>query len=645
MTVAYWPALSCNFVQFDDPDYVTSNPHIQHGLNWPMVAWAFRSGYASNWHPLTWLSHALDVQLYGLNPAGHHATSILWHLANSILLFLVLRRLTGARWRSSVVAALFALHPMHVESVAWVSERKDVISTFFWLLTVAAYARYVENLKNQNANFKFHYIAALFFFALGLMAKPMLVTLPFVLLLLDYWPLGRLTGASNKNLVRLLLEKTPFLLLAIASSVITFLVQRDAGVMSSLTKITLGARLDNLPVAYERYLLNTFWPLHLAAFYGHPRFWPLWRFVTSVVLLTGITAWVVILRKRKPYLMVGWFWFLGMLVPVIGLVQVGNQSMADRYGYMPIVGIFMMAVWGAGEWLAGSPGGRRFAAVSAILVIGGCAVLTARQAGVWENTITLFVHASEVTADNYDAFYNLGRYWQHKGDNARAADYYQKSLKIKPDYALAHNNLGYIYLQEGNAGAAITNFEAALDSQPVYPEACYNLGRAFLTNALPAQAAAFFKKAQDLDPNVAAIHFSLGESLQRQGLVSAAVSEYQRALELRPDLVPACNSLAWLLATCPEASFRDGPLGVALAQHAAKLTGNLEPLVLETLAAAQAEVKNFPEAIATAGRARQVAAAQTNTALVKIIDAQEEQYGKSLPWRDTNQLVKDGRGR
>jgi protein O-mannosyl-transferase len=638
---AYWPALNCDFVQFDDPDYVTSNPHIQSGLNWPVVAWAFRSGYAANWHPLTWLSHALDVQLFGLNPRGHHATSIAWHLANSILLFLLLRRLTGAQWRSATVAGLFALHPMHVESVAWVSERKDVLSTFFWLLTVMAYARYAH-LKSQISNFKFYYIASLFCFALALMSKPMVVTLPFVLLLLDYWPLQRM---NKDNAARLAWEKAPFLLLAIASSVITFLVQQHAGVMSPLTKITMGARLDNLPVAYERYLLNTFWPLHLAAFYGHPRFWPVWRLIASVALLAGITIWVVCRRKKEPYLAVGWFWFLGMLVPVIGLVQVGNQSMADRYGYMPIVGIFIMTVWGAHELLAGWPGGNRAAAVLASLAIGGCAVLTARQAGVWQNTVTLFVHDSEVTADNYDAFYNLGRYWQHKGENARAADYYQKSLEIKPDYALAHNNLGYILLQNGKTAAAIAQFEAALRSQPVYPEACYNLGRACLTNGQPDEAVACFQKAIGMDPNVAEIHYLLAETLRQQGRITGAVAEYEKSLDLRPDSARACNNLAWLLATCPQASFRNGPLAVALAKHAEKLTAGGDALVLGTLAAAQAETGNFAEAMAAARRARQLADAQTNTALVDIIGKQEQQYGKNLPWRDTTQAVKDAPGK
>jgi tetratricopeptide (TPR) repeat protein len=675
VSAAYWPALDCDFVQLDDSDYVTSNQNIQNGLDWPVVVWAFRTGYAANWHPVTWLSHALDVQLFGLNPGGHHATSIAFHLANSILLFLLLKRMTGAHWRSAAVAGLFAVHPLHVESVAWVAERKDVLSTFFWLLTVAAYARYAQRGKGGGANAKMFYGLALLCFALGLMSKPMVVTLPFVLLLLDYWPLGRFANASRQTISGLLLEKAPFLLLAIASCVITFLVQKHAGVMSPLTKITLGARFDNLPVAYERYLARTFWPGYLAAFYPHPRIWPLWRLITSAALLAGITVWVVRRRRRQPYLAVGWFWFLGMLVPVIGLVQVGNQSMADRYSYLPIAGIFIMTVWGAGEMLAGRPGGKWTAAISGSLAIGICGALTWRQAHFWKNIVTLCVHTSEVTADNYDAFYNLGRYWQHKGETARAAEYYQKSLQANPDYALAHNNLGYILLQDGKTGAAIAHFEASLRLQPVYPEACYNLGRACMSNGLAGEAVECFQKALGMDPGVAEINYSLGEALQelgrldsarpyleraleirpgfasahyklanlllQQGWVSAAAVHYRRALELRPDSMQACNNLAWLMATCPKASFRDGPLAVTLAKRAEQLTGSRNALVIGTLAAAQAEAGNFAGAIAAAGRARQLAAAQTNTALVNVIDTQEQQYRKGLPWRDTTQMVKD----
>jgi tetratricopeptide (TPR) repeat protein len=529
--------------------------------------------------------------------------------------------------------------------------------------------------ESQISNFKFYYIAALFFFALGLMSKPMVVTLPFVLLLLDYWPLGRFANASRQTISRLLLEKAPFLLLAIACCVITFCIQNQAGVVSPLTKISLGARLDNLPVAYERYLAKTFWPGYLAVFYSHPRFWPLWRVITATALLAGITVWVVRRRRRQPYLAVGWFWFLGMLAPVIGLVQVGNQSMADRYSYLPIAGIFIMTVWGAGEMPSRWPGGKWTAAFSGSLAIGICGALTWRQAHFWQNIVTLCVHTSEITADNYDAFYNLGRYWQHKGETARAAEYYQKSLQAKPDYALAHNNLGYILLQEGKTGAAIAHFAASLRSQPVYPEACYNLGRACMSNGLAAEAAECFHRALGMDPGVAEINYSLGEALQQlgrldsarpyleraleirpafagahyklanlllqQGWVAAAAGHYRRALELRPDFMQACNNLAWLMATCPEASFRDGSLAVTLAKRAEQLTGSSNALVIGTLAAAQAEAGNFAEAIAAAGRARHLASAQTNTALVNVIDTQERQYRKALPWRDATQRVKD----
>lgn len=671
---AYWPALNCGFVQLDDPEYVVANPHIQHGLTWPMAVWAFRSGYAANWHPLTWLSHALDVELFGLNPRGHHAASIAWHSGNAVLLFLVLTSLTGARWRSAAVAALFAVHPLHVESVAWVAERKDVLSTFFWLLSVWAYGRYASDAMAGRANLK-AYGVSLACFALGLMAKPMVVTLPFVLLLLDFWPLARFSSQSNKMISRLLREKLPFFLLSIASSLITFLVQRHAGVMSSLTKIPAGARLDNLPVAYARYLLRIVCPIHLAAFYPHPRFWPVWEVAVSAAALVVLTVWVVRQHRPRPYLAVGWFWFLGMLIPVIGLVQVGNQSMADRYAYLPMVGILIMIVWGGNELLSAQPRLKAIGPSSCAVAVALCGLLTARQAGFWHDTVTLFVHTSEITADNYEAFYNLGLYWQHHGEPARAIEYYQKSIDIKGDYAPAHNNLGYLLLAGGQAGQAVKEFSAALEAQPVYPEAAYNLGRAYMTNREPDRAIASFSRALAMDPKVPDINYSLGEvllqqgqldrareyleralqlrpnfpmaqyklanALLQQGWVAQAVNNYENVLRLRPDFVPACNNFAWLLATCPDPQFRHGRQALALAEHASQLTGNRDPLILGTLAAAQAESGRFAAAAATAATARRLALAQTNAALANIIDMQERQYRQQLPWRDTGQPVKN----
>ena len=518
---AYGPALNCGFVPLDDPAYVTQNPYIQNGLTWQSVAWAFRAGYASNWHPLTWLSHALDIQLFGLNPAGHHATSVAFHLANSILLFLVLTRMTAAPWRSAMVAGLFAVHPLHVESVAWVAERKDVLSTFFWILSVWAYARYAEHSQRPWL------LASLALFALGLMSKPMVVTLPFVLLLLDCWPLRRAGDLSSRTICRLAVEKMPFFVLAAISCLVTYLVQKNGGSVSSLNHISLGARLDNLPVAYERYLEKTFWPATLEAFYAHPRFWPWWRVVLAGSLLAAITAWAVLRWKKQPYLAVGWFWFLGMLVPVIGLVQVGNQSMADRYSYLPIVGIFIMAVWGAGELLT-----ARTAAILGSLIILVCAGLTWRQTHAWRNYMTLFVPIAEDTAASYDVFFNLALYWQNHGDPAKAATYYEKCLASKPDYALAHNNLGYLLLQNGKAGDAMTHFEAALRSQPVYPEASYNLGRACLSNGLPQRAVDCFRDALKTQPDVAAINLSMGDALEKLGKFDSAIAYFEKARQL-----------------------------------------------------------------------------------------------------------------
>ena len=440
----YWPALNCDFVNYDDPTYITSNQDIQHGLNKESIAWAFKTGAASNWHPLTWLSHMLDVQLYGLNPKWHHLTNLLLHMVNSILLFLILKRMTGALWRSAMVAALFALHPLRVESVVWISERKDVLSTLFWMLTVGAYARYVEKVDGQSqhnsqqrtigasSKVKVYYGLAILFFACGLMSKPMLVTLPFVLFLLDYWPLQRFQIPELQGVSRLLLEKIPFFAMAIASSVVTFIVQKQGGAVSPLTGLPFLARFGNAFIAYTRYLGKTIWPVDLSVLYPHPGHWPIIQIIGAIVFLALITAAVIWRWRAQPYLAVGWFWFVGMLVPAIGLVQVGIQSMADRYSYVPIIGIFIMAVWGMGELSARLPSGKWVAGIFAGLVLVICAVMTPLQVKFWQNSETLFLHAVDVTDDNYLAYNNLGFFYSNMGQTERAMKFYQSALKINP---------------------------------------------------------------------------------------------------------------------------------------------------------------------------------------------------------------------
>jgi protein O-mannosyl-transferase len=626
----YAQALRCAFVNLDDPDYVTSNPYILHGLNWPSLKWALTTNRGANWHPLTWVSHMIDVQLYGMRPAGHHLTSLLLHLANCVLLFLLLNRLTGSPWRSAWVAAVFALHPLRVESVVWVAERKDVLSTFFWMLTVGAYVRYVEEFKVQNSKFKILYGLSLFFFALGLMAKPMLVTLPFVLLLLDYWPLGRLEFGPRFSW-RLIAEKIPYFLLAVCSSAITFVLQNSSGVVASLSTVSLGERLANIPVAYVRYLGKIFWPSGLAVFYGIEH-WNLYQVAGAVFLLGCITVWVVRQRRARPYLAVGWFWFLGMLVPTIGLVQVGHQSMADRYSYLPSVGISLMVAWGLCDWAARRPRLLQAVGVAGALALAACAVLTPRQIVFWKNPDALFARAAEFSDQDCVTCYNIGCMVMEQGNFARAARCFERALKVagkgapKPFLARAQNDLGCALLEQGRVPGAISNFESALVLQPAYPQAYYNMGRAFLTNGQPDVAVDCFQHALALDSSVADIHYKLANALVQLGRSAAAIAEYSQTLRLRPGMDEAANNLAWLLATCSDRSLRDGAKAVALARQASEHSGDQNPVILGTLAAAYAETGQRSEALATAQRARQLALAQNNLVLARVLESQVRQY-------------------
>jgi len=575
---AFWGAHNCQFVNYDDLTYITSNPHVQRGLTLPNLRWAFGAEVSSNWHPLTLLSHIADFALYGLKPAGHHWTSVLLHAANGVLLFLILQRITGATWRAAVVAALFALHPLRVESVAWVSERKYVLSTLFWMLAVWAYVRYAENLKSQISNFKFFYALALVFFALGLMSKPMLVTLPFVLLLLDYWPLGRLArGAAS-----LVKEKIPFFVLAAASSVVTFYVQRHGGAVARLAGVPMGARVGNAFISYVRYLGKIFWPAGLSPLYPHPGYWLWWKIAGAVLLLAAITAWVLRRGRSQPYLAVGWFWFVGMLAPTIGLVQVGIQSMADRYSYVPAVGIFIMVVWAATEWLAGRPGGPWILGTAAALAVGACLVLTPLQVKYWRTSETLFQHAVEVTDNNYLAYNNLGYDFSNRGETEKAMAAYRRSLEINPNYDEAHNNLGFAlaalgrfkeatneYIKAlslnpnlteahnnlgvalgdlGFADAGLHEFQVALQENPNHAGARNNYGVALAKKGQLDEAIAQFRLALAADPNYLSAHSDLGNALALKGDLAGAIREYEICLGIDPKEAQVHNNLANALA-------------------------------------------------------------------------------------------------
>jgi len=479
----FWQVQHHDFIDLDDHLYVTENNHVQAGLTKKGVIWAFTTFHAANWHPLTWLSHMLDCQLFGMRPGMHHLTNLLFHILNSLLLLLVLRKMTGAWWRSAFVAALFALHPLHVESVAWVAERKDVLSTFFWLLTMWVYAHYAERPTFDR------YLLVLLSFALGLMAKPMLVTLPFVLLLVDYWPLGRLQlgqSCNDGNLrikkssaFRVVWEKIPFFVLAAMSGVLTLLAQQKAGALRTLDIIPLKIRTANALVSYISYIGKMIWPHNLAVFYPHPGIVPMWQAVgagLSLICLCVLSVMFVRAGRRFPHLAVGWLWYLGTLVPVIGLVQVGSQAMADRYTYVPLIGLFIMISWGFYDLVRGWKNRRMVLAISTGVVLLALMACTWSQVRLWKNSTLLFKHALNVTDNNYKARNLLGIASERQGRLKEALRHYSEALRIKPEYADAHNNQGVALARQGRLKEAISHFSEALRIKPDYVDAHNNLG-------------------------------------------------------------------------------------------------------------------------------------------------------------------------
>ena len=634
----YWPVHRHEFLNYDDGEYVIGNKHLAHGLTRDAVAWAFRSGYACNWHPLTWLSHLEDVELFGMEPGGHHLTSLLFHTANAVLLLLVLRRLTGALWESAFVAALFALHPLHVESVAWVAERKDVLSTFFGLLSLWAYAGWAPRSGTKQPSSAIHrrvcYGLALVFFAFSLMSKPMLVTLPFLMLLLDFWPLQRISfptlRLSRTPLLRLMFEKAPFLALSAASIVITLQVQEP-----SRTHLALGARVANAAISYVRYLGKTFWPRNLAIIYPHPMHWPLWQTISSVILLATVSITVLWRARRQPYLAVGWFWFMGMLVPVIGLVQVGLQAMADRYTYLPLVGIFIMIAWAGGEWIAFSRIRAGVGSTVAVAVLAACAGSTWSQLRFWQDSETVFTHALSVTHDNWIAHDNLALLALARYQDTRRSGVESQRLSFgsaPPPGSQASEASAAVprdYLSE-----VIFHCQAALQVRPDFPPAHVTLAKALTEQEKLDEATSHLEAAIRLNPLIAEAHQLLAEILHRQGRAKEAVAEYKTALKLLPEWDAVLNNLAWLLATHPNPDIRDGVEAQRLAQQACSLTSQTNLWYLHTLAAAHAEKGDFNQAIATAEVVRRLAAATGETNLIETASHRLELYKKGRPLRD-----------
>jgi tetratricopeptide (TPR) repeat protein len=556
-TVAlYWPVLRCGFINFDDADYVTGNVHVQNGLTPGGIQWAFSHLVSSNWHPVTMLSHMLDCQLFGLKPWGHHLTSLLLHALNTALVFLLLRGMTGALWRSLLVAALFALHPLHVESVAWISERKDVLSTFFGLLCLMAYARYVGKSRvhppspNSGATgspkSKGFYVLALLFFALGLMSKAMLVTWPFVMLLLDWWPLNRMRSAERgvRNFTKLVVEKIPFFALAAAASVVTFVAQRNGGAVAAIESLPLGERAGNAMISYCRYLGKTFWPADMAVYYPHPGHWPVSEVVLACLFLAGISALVFMRRRRQPFMLMGWLWFVGTLAPVIGLVQVGSQAMADRYTYIPSLGIFILTIWGAHELARGWRHQATVLSLAGTAALVLCMALTQRQLGYWrDGDESLFRQALKVTRNNYVAHNNIGIVLAKKGRIDEAIGEYQEAIRLNPYYPDPHYNLGNAFLNNGQTEEAISQFRETILLKPDYADAYYNLGVILAGRGQTGEAMAQFQEAIRFKPDFVEAHNNLGAALARKGRFNEAIGEYREALRLKPDFPDAHNNL------------------------------------------------------------------------------------------------------
>jgi tetratricopeptide (TPR) repeat protein len=527
--VVFWQVRNHDFTNFDDDRYITANQHVQAGVTREGILWAFsvNPDHASFWVPLTWLSFMLDFELYGLNPGGYHCTNLLLHLANIVLLFLVVNRMTGEVWKSAFVAALFALHPLHVESVAWVTERKDVLSTLFWMLTVLAYINYAAHPCFRS------YLPITVTFALGLMAKPMVVTLPFVLLLLDYWPLERFQphlwlssnhsprsksySASERgmSILRLVLEKTPLFVLAAIVSVMTFLAQQSSGAAKSMAQYPLTDRIANAVVSYVRYIGKMIWPENLAAFYPHPgNSLPVWHITGAALLLISVSLVVMRSARRHPYFLVGWLWYLGTLVPVIGLVQSGDQAMADRFTYVPLIGLFIMITWGASELVKTWRHRGIILAVVASTVLLIFAICSALQVRYWKNDITLFTHALEVTDNNSLAHHNLGSALAIQGRYEEAIAHFVETLRISPNDAGTHYSLALALAKQGRLNEAIAHYSDALRIKPDYPEALNGLGVAFARQGRLKNAVAQFTAALQVNPDYAPARGNLDLALQ-----------------------------------------------------------------------------------------------------------------------------------
>ena len=636
-----------DFVNLDDHVYVYDNPLITRGLTLDGVINAFVHAHARNWHPLTTLSHMLDCQLFGLKAGGHHFTNVLFHSVSVVLLFFLLKQMTSTFWQSAFVAALFAIHPLHVESVAWVSERKDVLSAVFFILTLWAYVRYVQARSIGR------YLTVALFFALGLMSKPMLVTVPCVLLLLDYWPLDRFSGDRTRlargarphpahSVAPLLVEKIPLFALSALSCIATSLVQLYSA--GAIDQLPFAWRLNNAAVSYVAYIWQMFWPARLAAFYPHPNDQlPLWQVILAIVFLILVSLLAIQRRRERPYIFTGWFWYVGMLVPVIGFVQAGEQGRADRYTYLPQIGLYVLIVWTVAGLLSRlrQPAQLRVAAIVTPTIIALLSWRAFVQTSYWENSERLWNHALAVTTDNAMAHNNLGHLLLQRGEWDSAISHFELALNIRSHNAATHYNLGRALMENNLANAlarkgrldeAVSHYEESVRLRPDYGDPYFNLGSVLFQQGRIDDAIAQWHKALAAQPDDAGFHTALGNAFLNKGLQKDAIAEYEHAARISRQDAMARNNLAWLLATSSDASIRDGNRAIEVAKQAVQLSGGQDANYLRTLAAAYAESGRFAEAAETGRRALQAAQTQGNSILANTIRDDIALYELGLPY-------------
>lgn len=603
ITIIAFEQVRDNRFVYDDLLYITHNPNVADGLSVESVKWAFTTTYGGNWHPVTWLSHILDCELFGLEPFWPHLENLLLHILNALLLFWILRSMTGAFWRSAFLSVIFAVHPIHVESVAWAAERKDLLCGLFWMLTTIAYIKYARKPCFGG------YLLVIIFFVLGLMSKPMIVTLPFVLLLMDYWPLARFEklqpdGIGNgykKTSARFLFaEKLPLFVLAAASSVVTFIVQRAEGAMDMLEPMAFDIRIANALVSYITYISKMIYPSRLAVMYPHPGGeLELWYALTSLSIIILVSIIALRLGRRNPYFVLGWSWYLGTLVPVIGFVQVGVQSMADRYSYLPSIGFFIIIVWGAAK-LAER---RRFLKIAttaaAFIIIFLLVACTRKQVQHWKDNFTLFERALLVTEDSPEVLYNMGVVMQTEHNFDLALQCYREALRQKTDYFQASNNIGNILRQQGKFDEAASYIYRALEINSKSPQAHNNLGLVLAAQGNFGEAVVHFRQAVEIAPDLTGARQNLAAALQSSGQYDEAIKHYREILRLNPGHLPSLKDLADILIVHPVPEQRNPAEAIWLAERAAELTKHKSPVILETLAAAYAATGQFDRAVTT----------------------------------------------